>query len=201
MAENVRTREQLEDVFREAACLILGIPEDDNKKIRFGWGSSPNTGSAPSFARNSDTVVIYFLTTDSPNNQTKDLSYIDEGNEKLTYVDEHTDVHQVQYVCYGPSAFEQARAIRDGMSQEDVRSLFRRNSLFFVTPVPAPVPVPDVFEGEWWNRYDVRVNFNEGVRIEKKNAVGYVEQVPLTASSADKKGPQKKNTGKDGGNG
>gem|GEM_PF-4634526 len=85
-------------------------------------------------------------------------------------MNEHTDVHQVQLVCYGLKAFAWSRAIRDGMCWPEVKSIFQQASLYYVPDIPAPVPAPELVEGSWWTRFDVKVTFNEGVRIERSGA-------------------------------
>ena len=185
MAESVRTWEQLEDVFRTAIRLILGIPMEDNKTVRFPWGSNTEAGSAPAFSRTANVVTIYALPADDPQNRQRHISYQDDGGDKLTYVDEHTDVHQVQFVCYGPKAFEWSRAIRDGMCWPEVKSIFQQASLYYVPDIPAPVPAPELVEGSWWTRFDVRVAFNEGVRIERLGVIDAIEQVKIKAIPAD----------------
>ena len=191
MTEKVKTREQLENIMRTAVSKILGIDENDNRKIRFGWGTSPATGSAPNWSRDSNTVFIYDLPVDDPVNRKRETDYINEGNDKLTYTDTHIDVHEFMFACYGPDSFNWARAIRNGIHEHEVSMELRKNDLFLVPDIQAPQVVPELYSGEWWDRTDVRIRFNERVKIVKENSVNPVESVDISAESADKT-PKKK---------
>ena len=55
----------------------------------------------------------------------------------------------------------------------------KRHHFFVVPPIAAIKRVPELINGQWWNRVDVTVIFNEYVRREE--AIKSIESVTVTA--------------------
>jgi len=187
MAEIVKTITEIEDLFREVVCMIFGItPDENHKRIRFPWGSALDTlwgpTSVPDWQRNEDVCFIYALPMDDTYNRQRDRRNVDRGGRDLVAIDEHTDVHNMLFVNYGPNAYGYARKIRDGLFLDDVRRLLRRNHFYLVPNIPAPRRAPELVNGEWWNRVDVNVPFNQFVRLE--SVMTTIEKVDVRIAAA-----------------
>lgn len=178
------TKREIENIIREAISMILEI--DDNKTIRFGWGTSTNAGSAPYFSRNQNVVIIFDTIVDDPINRTQEIDF-DNGTEgKLNYINTHIDVHEFVFVCYGPDSFEWARNIRNNISMPHVENYLHKNNLFLIPDISGVQVSPELIDGEWWDRTDTKIRFNEKVYVKKENVVDAMEDLEIKALSADK---------------
>ena len=180
MAQQNRTLEQLEDLLRGVALLILKLPEDGSDSIRFPFGSDFSTGSAPAFDRNENVCFIYDLPAEDEYGSQFHHSYQDDGAPKLTQVIEYTAVHQVNFVCYGPDAFTWARALNAGIMRQDIKEHLYHCHFFLVPGSQRITYAPELINGEWWRRCDMTARFYEYVRQEEKNSVETIETVRIT---------------------
>ncbi len=184
--EQIKTVEEIEDIFRVAVFMIWNSnPEEkqNQKRIRFPWGSdikNKQSDTTPTWKREEDVCFIYELPQDGSYNGLSDVTYeLDEQKRDFIEVDEHTDIHTVLFANYGPNAYECARDIRDGFKRERIREYLKRHHFFVVPPIAAIKRVPELINGQWWNRVDVTVIFNEYVRREE--AIKSIESVTVTA--------------------
>ena len=184
--EQIKTVEEIEDMLRVAVFMIWNSnPEEkqNQKRIRFPWGSdikNKQSDTTPTWKREEDVCFIYELPQDGSYNGLSDVTYeLDESKRDLIEVDEHTDIHTVLFANYGPNAYEYARDIRDGFKRERIREYLKRHHFFVVPPIAAIKRVPELINGQWWNRVDVTVIFNEYVRREE--AIKSIESVTVTA--------------------
>jgi len=185
MADITMTVKEIEDMFREVLCLIFELdPEANHKRIRFPWGSNVDTfktlGSAPDWNRDEDVCFIYALPLDDMYNRQRNRRFEHREGRDIVAIDEHTDVHNLLFVNYGPNAYDCARMIRNKIFQSDVRRLLRQNRFHLVTDIPAPRRVPELVNSEWWNRVDVNITFNQFVRLESEATT--IERVRFTTS-------------------
>ncbi len=186
--EQIKTVEEIEDIFRVAVFMIWNSnPEEkqNQKRIRFPWGSdikNKQSDTTPTWKREEDVCFIYELPQDGSYNGLSDVTYeLDEQKRDFIEVDEHTDIHTVLFANYGPNAYECARDIRDGFKRERIREYLKRHHFFVVPPIAAIKRVPELINGQWWNRVDVTVIFNEYVRREE--AIKSIESVTVTATT------------------
>lgn len=195
--EYIKTVEEIEDMFFVVLCKIWNInPEakQTQKRIRFPWGTdfkNKQSDSTPTWKREEDVCFIYELPQDGSYNGLSDISYeLDEQKRDFIEVDEHTDIHTVLFANYGPNAYERARDIRDGFKRERIREYLKRHHFFVVPPIAAIKRVPELVNGQWWNRVDVTVVFNEYVRREE--AIKSIESVTVTAMAVTNNGKELK---------
>ena len=190
MAEIIKTIDGIEDIFREVVLMILKLdPNENHERVRFPWGSnlsSETNSSAPSWNKGEDICFIYVLPQDDFYNRQRNRRYVDRGGRDLVEIEEYTDVHHVNFVNYGPSAYECARAIRDGLFAHEVRRFLRKNDFSLVTDVPAIRRLPELVQGEWHNRADISASFNEFVRRESEMPI--IEEISLHVQNTNKNG-------------
>lgn len=195
--EIIKTVEEIEDIFRIAVCQIWNINPDEKqnqKRIRFPWGTDfkrEQSDTAPTWKRNEDVCFIYELPQDGSYNGLSDISYeLDESKRDFIEVDEHTDIYTVIFANYGPNAYEYARDIRDGFKRERIREYLKKHHFFVVPPIQAIKRVPELVNGQWWNRVDVTVVFNEYVRREEP--IKSIESVTVNAITVTNNGKELK---------
>lgn len=183
MATLYLTHNEIEDLMRAVVCLLLEIPDNDNKAIRFPYGSSAQTGSAPGIARDMDVCFVYIVPADDGYGQQRHVSFEpDPDGDMLTRVDEHTDIYDVRFVLYGPNSFERARRLKDGLTREDTRKLLKESGFFVRSGIPPLSHVQEIREGDWWTRYDVSPRFYSFVRIETPGFIGPIESASITTT-------------------
>lgn len=195
--EQIKTVEEIEDIFRVAVFMIWNSnPEEkrNQKRIRFPWGSdikNKQSDTTPTWKREEDVCFIYELPQDGSYNGLSDITYeIDESKRDFIEVDEHTDIHTVLFANYGPNAYECARDIRDGFKRERIREYLKGHHFFVVPPIAAIRRVPELINGQWWNRVDVTIVFNEYVRREEP--IQSIESVTVTAMAVTNNGKELK---------
>lgn len=164
MADNILTTKQLEDFFQSLTMIILGIPSVDpgtqkpinQDRVRIDWP----TGGAPAWKISEDIVFLQVTTAGDPYIQQRNVSYqqnADELNRKVSY----TRVHSVQWIVYGPNSTENAESIRNGIYLPDSKVSLGAKKLYLVTDVDPVTRLPELFNGQWWQRADVSARFNE----------------------------------------
>lgn len=195
--EQIKTVEEIEDMLRVAVFMIWNSnPEEkqNQKRIRFPWGSdikNKQSDTTPTWKREEDVCFIYELPQDGSYNGLSDITYeLDESKRDFIEVDEHTDIHTVLFANYGPNAYECARDIRDGFKRERIREYLKKHHFFVVPPITAIRRVPELINGQWWNRVDVTVVFNEYVRREEP--IQSIESVTVTAMAVTNNGKELK---------
>ena len=190
MAEIIKTSKDMESIFASVVMTILKLdPNTSHKRVRFPWGSNISSvmnSSAPAWKKNEDVCFIYALPQDDSYNRQRNRRYVDRGGRDLVEIEEYTDVHYLNFVNYGPKAYECARDIRDGLFRHEIRRLLRENNFFLISDVPAIVRVPELVQGEWWNRVDVSARFNEFVRREYEMPV--IEEISINVRNMNKDG-------------
>ena len=181
MREIYKTVTEIEDMFRELVCKILGLDvEKSNSRVRFPWGSNVDaiSMSAPNLKTDKDVCHIQLLPENDDYNRQRSIRFVYESGEDMLAVDEHTDVHSVLFINYGANAYECARKIRNGLFQNEIRRFFRQNNFALITDVPAIRRVPELVNANWVNRVDVFAKFNQFVRL--VGSMSTIEQIGVT---------------------
>jgi len=163
--------EEIEDLFRNVAMTILGIPETDNKSVRMPYGTPLETGSAPGFTKSDNVCFIYVIPADDGYGQQRHITYEpSEDSDTLTLVDEHTDIFTIRFTIYGPKGYSWARKIANGLYRERVRKILREHDFYLKVGIPPIVQLNELREGDWFRRHDVAPMFYQAVRLEESDA-------------------------------
>lgn len=120
-------------------------------------------------AQNIDTdrVYVWCAPVDDAYNRTRDKKNLYNDDVSIGQVTSYVRVWQVQWVLYGPNCVDNARIIKSALFEQDNHDLFATLplGLALVTDVEEPRYVPEPREGgQWWERVDFEVKFNELVR-------------------------------------
>jgi len=67
-----------------------------------------------------------------------------------------------------PSSYDNADLIRYSIFDFDYMQEFKEKNIFLITDVPMPTRLPELYNGQWWERTDFSATFNEGVIRESK---------------------------------
>lgn len=166
----------LKDLFWQMAANILsGIIENPDKYIRRAF---PTEG-APDW-KITDNIV--FLNLDLRNDEYAkqwDSTYTTE-DDTVIKTSTRTRVWDLSVKCYGPRAFDMATAMFDGVFSEATKNLLDPNGVFLVPNMDRCVQANELFAGQWWERWDVVLTFNEKYSVTQD--VGHLEEVPISIS-------------------
>lgn len=158
------TPKQLEIIMQAATCQMLGIdPATDTaagSKVRIGWQVA---GQPYAQDPSVDVCVLRAVEEDNPYDKLRDRKLIVNDEETDISEEQYTRVWRVFWVLYGPNSFDHARLIRSGLLADAVHDLLANSSIFAVPEIGAPVRLPEVSNGQWWERVDLECLFYENV--------------------------------------
>lgn len=163
------TFEQIEELFFDVTCACLEInstAESSQKAVRRSW----STQGQPHWKVN-DNITVFKITPEDDNyNKIREYRYFhklpvleDNYTQEVTY----TNVFTVMWSVYGPNSRDSSMKIFTNIFDPDVREKLRKKKIYLIPEVPAPVRNPELFEGQWWERIDIRARFNELITMQK----------------------------------
>lgn len=182
MADIFLTLTQLEDLFVDLTVQALGIDTKTNPKaVRVSWP----TGGAPAWKVHEEVVFLRVYEVDNQYNRQREVKItpIDDNNvnQETTY----TRVIGVSWIFYGSSSFDRAAELKDKIFYQDFHDLLALSNVFLVPDVPAPARAPELYNGQWWQRTDLTMLFNE--HVARNIAVPIIKSSQITVY-ADKDG-------------
>lgn len=84
---------------------------------------------------------------------------------------------------YGPNSFDHARLMRSAIFTDYFRWQLRPFSMYPVAPFDNPLRVPEVINGQWFNRSDMRGLIYE--QVTETRTVNLVASVPVVVNDAN----------------
>jgi hypothetical protein len=140
-----------------------GEPETDASdeafnRVRVGWQQE----GQPAWKICEDVCILRCTLENEPYAKTRDEVYEDlnsppEFSRHMAY----TQVWRLFLVFYGPNSDSHARLVLSSMVLEWVRELFNANGVYVVPDWVPPSHAPELFQGQWWDRTDLEIRFNE----------------------------------------
>lgn len=177
MADTALTIQQLENIFQSLTATLTGL--DPNSGVRIAW---PQDG-APGFPISGNFAFVRVTPANDQYIQQRETSYQSNGINPLLTATSYTRVHRVQWVLYSSTGADYADILRDGLYHADTISTLKASNLFMVLDVPAPSRIPELFNGQWWQRADLSARFNE--LVTRNSTVPYLASVNITVKSDD----------------
>ncbi len=177
------TTEQIEDFFWQLTMRILGYNPDnfnnpDNPPacmpVRIAW---PTTG-APAWKISEDVVFIRLIPREDDDYARQIDSEYKAHAATVIKKSSRTRIWEVQFVAYGPNAQTAVNKIKDGVFRQDIKRLLSESAVFLIPNMPPCRRVPELFAGQWWNRWDVSLTFNELYQLPDED-VGRIESVEI----------------------
>lgn len=162
----------LQSLLRTAICDILQQPVNGST-VRVSYP----TNGAPGFAI-TDTVLFLYLheADDSYGNDRSPVYHTENGTVYRDHVG--TRVWDILLTCYGTDGHEWLDQVRAGVLWEKTRRTLESKNVCLVPTNPAIVRSPELFNGQWWERSDMTLRYNE-LYVDTEN-VGAIEHVILT---------------------
>jgi len=161
MADTILTLRQLEDIFRNLTCTLLGLnPVDpvNNSKVRLAWP----TGGAPGWKITEDVTFLRITATNNSYSKQRDTEYTPNSDSEVNEITAYTRPLQISWTLYGPSSFDNIEKIRNGLF--GAKDTLATSNLALVIDISVPTRLPELFNGQWWERSDFSATFFETVR-------------------------------------
>lgn len=179
MADQVLKLKELEDFFQEITCKMLNLDmtkKENQDKVRIAW---PTVG-APSWKINEDIVFLRITPIDDKLARTLSIIYDTNSIDNINLNKEtgYTRVHKVDFTLYGPTSYDNADLIRYILLEPNsYKDEFKNKNLFVIPDIPMPTRLPELYNGQWWDRTDFSANFNEAVI--RRSLVPFIESAEI----------------------
>lgn len=168
----------LENLFYAVLMKCLGNDPDavyENPPVRLAW---PVDGQ-PDWSIDEDVLFIRVTTVGGQDVSRPLHETWEDGGRDLIRVDRQNRVMQIQLVAYGPKAMSNLYNIRTEL-YNGIEALKNRK-IYVVPGAEQPQRNPELFQGRWWERYDLIMHFN--VEAEYRSEVKTIESVDITVQS------------------
>lgn len=178
MADQVLKLKEIEDFFYDITCQMLGIDlskKASQNKVRIAW----QTKGAPSWKINDDICFLRITPVDDRMAREQNIIYNPDEVDKAYAKKQtgYTRVHKINWTLYGPYSYDNADIIRHLIFDYDYMKKFKVKNLFLITDVPMPIRLPELYNGQWWERTDFSATFNEAVI--RENKVPYIQSADI----------------------
>ena len=176
MADIINSLNDMEELFWTVTMQILGLSTTlaaNQGKVRRNW----QTTGAPAWKISDDVTFIQIVPVDDDFARQRDISHSDFGLTTAKRTVKYSRVFGVSWTCYGPNSFDNIEKIRNGLFVETYRNLIAVKNMYLVTDIGMPRRVPELFNGQWWERSDLSVRYNEGV--ERNATVNRIESARI----------------------
>jgi len=130
-------------------------------KVRKAW----NTNGAPTWKIGEDIVFLRITPIDDKLTRQLNIIYVPSTTDptKLVKKTGYTRVHKIDWTLYGPTSYDNADLIRYSIFADEYLQIFKDSNLFLITDVQMPTRLPELYNGQWWERTDFSATFNESV--------------------------------------
>jgi len=179
---------EVENAMQALTIQLLGLPVPTAPtggsldKVRVGWQQQ----GQPAQAINDDVVYLRATEVDDPINRQIDVKNLQNDAVSVGQVTTYIRVWQVYWCAYGPNSFDAMRKIRSGLMsqrQHDLAAVLNLG-LYLVPDRVAPRRVPEPKDGgQWWERVDWEVRFNE--RVSELEIVDAIASSEIIVENAD----------------
>lgn len=179
MADQVLKLKELEDFFQEITCKMLKLDmtkKENQDKVRIAW---PTSG-APSWKINEDIVFLRITPVDDKLARTLNIIYDTNSIDNINLNKEtgYTRVHKVDFTFYGPNSYDNADLIRYTLLEPNsYKDEFKNKNIFVIPDIPMPTRLPELYNGQWWDRTDFSASFNEAVI--RRSSIPFIESAEI----------------------
>lgn len=127
--------------------------------VRQAW---PTKG-APAYGITDNVSFVSTTEVDDWYNKVPDETTTVNLDGSVSILKEYTRVWRVHWELRGPTSYDRARLLKTTMQFDFIRDMVAPFNLYLVPNVGNPGRSPEHFEGQWWERSDLAMHFNEQV--------------------------------------
>jgi hypothetical protein len=142
--------------------------------VRIGWQQE----GQPGWGIDGNYVMLRCAPIDTEYGRMRDVVGA-AGETTITQTDVYTRTWKAYWTFYGPSALDNARAVRSALiTIQFVSDLLEQSNLYLNPSIDEPQRVPENFQGQWWDRVDMVAQFNE--QVTETFTVGIAKSVQVS---------------------
>ena len=169
---------ELTNLFWDAINTMVGneVPDPADRYIRWKY---PTKGG-PDWEIDDTIVFLNLSEMDDDYSKQNDSIYVTE-NETVIRKRGRTRVWELLCTIYGPDACDIANQIKDDVFTDSIHRMLSQSGVFLIPDMPVCRYVPELYDGQWWNRYDVTLHFNEWYEAPDED-VGHIESLTVNTS-------------------
>lgn len=164
------------------------IPVNPYQYVRVSW---PTEG-APAFAITDDIVFIRVVEVDGEYNRQRNVENEAYTTDRCNQVTTFTRIIEISLILYGPASYDNACKVQDQTFYQGNHDFLAQRNLYYVPRETFPRRFPEMFQGQWWDRADMKMQFYEKVR--RNLAVPYIVEAPITVYQ-DEPSPRSEDVG------
>jgi hypothetical protein len=173
----------MDAVIQRATISMLGLPDPTIPPpaqdpsyfaVRCGWQQQ----GQPFQKISEDVTYLRCAEVDDQYDRIRDVSYL-QSPQTFIKVTNYTRVWEIFWTVYGPNSFDNARKLRTRLFDQDIHDQLAASQLYLVTDPAAPRRVPELEDGQWWERVDFSAKFNEFVTEQYVTEYAQVSEIIL----------------------
>jgi hypothetical protein len=144
---------------------VVGLnPQGDGDsayaQVRVDW----QPAGQPAWGINDDIVALAAYVIDDEYSAIRDCDYAPNDTTTVRATYSYTRVWQARWHFYGPQCFPRAQLMQDSLLIDWGHDALAASNLYLVE-AGRPQYVPELFQGQWWQRADLSARFNESVTV------------------------------------
>ena len=152
------------DIFNEDQSIADEAAARAAREIRNSW---PKDG-APAWKVDQDIVFIRASSEPDPYTYDHHKRVIHKNSDTYTEQMEMTNVWTVSWLFYGPNSYSRAITICTNIFDPELQIMYAQNAFFPIKNFNVPSRIPELYQGQWWERVDLKIKFNAQIRINKE---------------------------------
>lgn len=156
------------------AEIVSDIIEEPERFIR----NTMQTGGSPDWKITDNIIFLNLGEIDDEYARQRDSVFTTSGGS-VRRKTVRTRVWRLSVSVYGPIAYEIANRLRDGFFYASIQRLLEKNDVAIIPELAAPVMATELYNGDWWERWNIDFKFNELYRLPDED-VGSLESVSLS---------------------
>ena len=169
LVSSALTVAQVNALIQSLTCGAIGLPLPSTgvpagyARVRVDW---PTEGQPFTVNPQQDGCFIACVTHDDPYSRVRNRTLGGAGTELDPLVETwtYTRAWRISWTAYGPSAFDNLRAVHSAFVFMDYfADQLSLSNLFTVTDPQEPTRMPEMFNAQWWERSDFAVTVYENV--------------------------------------
>lgn len=173
--KRMRTYNELLDIYRQSVCSILSL-DINSSQVRISYQKE----GMPSWSVDDD--IVFIRLEEREDNYAKQRNSVyEERDGSVVKVSSRTRVWELYLIVYGPNSYEWMNLLKDGFFLHSTKAILGPNDIYLIPDLGSIQRVPELFDGMWWSRYDMKVLFNELYVVEED--VGAIEHVNVTTTA------------------
>jgi hypothetical protein len=158
LTTTAQTPQQMSTFWQSATCSMLG-QNFNPSLVRIAWQIQ---GQPQATLPNVDVIYVACFPEDVPYSRVRDIQYAKNG-DKITGTWGYSKGWRVHWMAYGPNSSINTHWIWSAMFEEWVYDLMTANHLYPITSYEQPTRIPELVNGQWWERSDFSAMFYENV--------------------------------------